>query len=108
MKVKKLRNNRVSKKRRVNWDELLRTHFHYDPRTFIHTKKTLWYVIAKLPEQRRSVIVRRFGIGEDGPMTLQEIADEDGITKQAVLMQLNRIKKSMDNALSFIASGGTL
>ena len=56
---------------------------------------------------------RRFGIGDGGastvpPMTLQEIADQEGITRQAVLVRLNRIKTSMDNALSFIASGGAL
>ena len=40
--------------------------------------------VVKLPDDEREVIVLRFGLGEDDPKTLQQVADELGSTRDRV------------------------
>lgn len=40
--------------------------------------------LSKLPEKQRIVIMRRFGLDNDDPVTLETLADEMGITRERV------------------------
>ncbi len=40
--------------------------------------------LSKLPEKQRVVIMRRFGLDNDDPVTLETLADEMGITRERV------------------------
>ncbi|MBS0309076.1 MAG: RNA polymerase sigma factor RpoS [Proteobacteria bacterium] len=40
--------------------------------------------LSKLPDKQRIVILRRFGLDNDDPATLEELADEMGVTRERV------------------------
>lgn len=40
--------------------------------------------LAKMPDKQRTVIVRRFGLDNDDPATLEELASEMGVTRERV------------------------
>ena len=40
--------------------------------------------LAKMPDKQRIVIVRRFGLDNDDPATLEELASEMGVTRERV------------------------
>ncbi len=40
--------------------------------------------LQKLPDKQRMVITRRFGLGNDDPATLEQLADEMGVTRERV------------------------
>jgi RNA polymerase nonessential primary-like sigma factor len=46
------------------------------------TKVRDW--LGKLPDKQRIVILRRFGLDNDDPATLEELADEMGVTRERV------------------------
>lgn len=40
--------------------------------------------LAKMPDKQRTVIIRRFGLDNDDPATLEELASEMGVTRERV------------------------
>ena len=40
--------------------------------------------LAKMPDKQRMVIVRRFGLDNDDPATLEQLASEMGVTRERV------------------------
>ena len=55
--------------------------------------------LAKLPDKQRIVIMRRFGLDNDDPATLETLADEMGITRERVRQiqqeALSKLKRAM-------------
>ncbi|MFP5394288.1 MAG: sigma factor-like helix-turn-helix DNA-binding protein, partial [Gammaproteobacteria bacterium] len=40
--------------------------------------------LAKLPDKQRAVVMRRFGLDNDDPATLETLAEEMGVTRERV------------------------
>jgi RNA polymerase nonessential primary-like sigma factor len=55
--------------------------------------------LSKLPEKQRTVVMRRFGLDNDDPATLETLADEMGITRERVRQiqqeALAKLKRAM-------------
>lgn len=55
--------------------------------------------LAKLPDKQRIVIMRRFGLDNDDPATLETLADEMGVTRERVRQiqqeALSKLKRAM-------------
>lgn len=54
--------------------------------------------LAKLPDKQRIVIMRRFGLDNDDPATLETLADEMGVTRE-------RVRQIQQEALSKLKRG---
>jgi RNA polymerase nonessential primary-like sigma factor len=71
-----------------------------DSRAESHEMSTLvrdW--LSKLPDKQRLVIIRRFGLDNDDPATLEQLADEMGVTRERVRQiqqeALSKLKRAM-------------
>ncbi|MBI3230414.1 MAG: sigma-70 family RNA polymerase sigma factor, partial [Burkholderiales bacterium] len=55
--------------------------------------------LAKLPDKQRIVIMRRFGLDNDDPATLETLAEEMGVTRERVRQiqqeALSKLKRAM-------------
>lgn len=77
-----------------------------------NSRETLLFVINLLPDNRKIVVQKRFGISEDGktipPTTITEIASQTGTSKQNIDNLLVRTKAQVDALLSFERRGSGL
>ena len=91
------------------WDQRMRTNWGI---ANAHGKVQLWDVINFLPDERKDVVMKRFGISEDGetipPTTITELARQTSTSRQNIDKKLGRIKTHVDILLSFVRRGGTL
>jgi predicted Zn-ribbon and HTH transcriptional regulator len=55
-------------------------------------------VLVDLPSRSQEIVAKRFGIGEEKPLTLQAIGDEYGITRERVRQIVQSGLKSVRNA----------
>jgi DNA-directed RNA polymerase sigma subunit (sigma70/sigma32) len=53
------------------------------------------YLVGRLPERLRRVVVRRYGLEADPPHTLQEVGEELGLTRE-------RIRQLQQDALAWL------
>ena len=78
----------------------------------VHGRVQLWNVINFLPNDRKSIVMKRFGISEDGetipPTTITDLARQTSTSKQNIDQILARTKTQIDILLSFVRRGGTL
>lgn len=54
------------------------------PAVSIKPKSAAKRFLSVLPERSRDILIKRFGLGEDEPMTLEAIGEEYGITRERV------------------------
>jgi DNA-directed RNA polymerase sigma subunit (sigma70/sigma32) len=91
------------------WDQRMRTNWSLSS---VHGRLVLWNVINFLPNDRKSIVMKRFGISEDGetipPTTITDLARQTSTSKQNIDQILARTKTQIDILLSFVRRGGTL
>ena len=91
------------------WDQRMRTSWGI---ANVHGRVQLWDVINFLPDDRKSFVMKRFGISEDGetipPTTITDLARQTSTSKQNIDQILARTKTQIDILLSFVRRGGTL
>ena len=91
------------------WDQRMRTSWGI---ANVHGRVQLWDVINFLPDDRKSFVMKRFGISEDGetipPTTITELARQTSTSRQNIDKKLGRVKTHIDTLLSFVRRGGTL
>lgn len=61
------------------------------------TSRTL---VGILPAAQRGVVVRYYGLDGDGGRTTVELAEEEGVTKQAIHLRLKKALEKIRNAFS--------
>jgi RNA polymerase sigma factor (sigma-70 family) len=62
----------------------------------------LWGAVARLPEAERDLVQRRFGL-DRSPMTLREVADDDGVSRTTVMLRQRRVLASLYDELGEVA-----
>jgi hypothetical protein len=91
------------------WDQRMRTSWGI---ANAHGKVQLWDVINFLPDDRKSFVMKRFGISEDGetisPTTITELARQTSTSRQNIDKNLGRIKTHVDTLLSLVRRGGDI
>ena len=91
------------------WDQRMRTNWSLSS---VHGRLVLWNVINFLPNDRKSIVMKRFGISEDGetipPTTITELARQTSTSRQNIDKKLGRVKTHIDTLLRFVRRGGTL
>ena len=91
------------------WDQRMRTNWSLSS---VHGRLVLWNVINFLPNDRKAIGMKRFGISEDGetipPTTITDLARQTSTSKQNIDQILARTKTQIDILLSFVRRGGTL
>ena len=65
-------------------------------------RRMLMYIKEKLSERERQIIVMRYGLGENPPITQREVADLLGISRSYV----SRIEKNVLEQMQNYLSGG--
>jgi RNA polymerase primary sigma factor len=58
---------------------------------------TLLTMLNKLPEKQQKLLKMRYGIGQDEPMTLEQIATEYNISREAIRQSINKALESLKN-----------
>jgi RNA polymerase primary sigma factor len=66
------------------WDRLLSERSEVDPFEQAQTERIVREALASLPERQADVIRMRFGIGADSDMTLEEIGQIYGVTRERI------------------------
>ena len=66
------------------WDALFPEAGDADPLEQMDTERIVTDALAGLPERQRSVIMMRFGIGRDSEMTLEEVGQFYGVTRERI------------------------
>lgn len=67
-----------------DWDDLLPEHSAVDVFDQAETERIVTDALADLPERQADVIRMRFGIGRDSDMTLEEIGQIYGVTRERI------------------------